>query len=136
MNIETQEHLTTLRNLLTFRIRELSSELHALAMKREESASAGASGDVTDRKDEADDLQRRQIDDEGERVEREELRRCESALHRLDLGTYGDCSDCGDSIPLARLLVQPDAERCAACQTALEHRMRGEPAGAPRLNAT
>jgi RNA polymerase-binding transcription factor DksA len=128
MNIETQEHLTTLRKLLAYRIHELGTELHALAQRREEDAAAG--GDVTDRKDEADDLQRMEVDAEGERVERAELRRCEAALHRLDTGVYGDCGDCQEPIPLARLLVQPDAERCAACQAAFERRTRGEPARA------
>ncbi len=130
MNIETQDHLSTLRNLLLYRIHELETELRALAHKHGESPGTGAGGEVTDRKDEADDLQRRQIDAEGERVERAQLRRCEAALQRLDLGVYGDCCDCEEPVPLARLLVQPDAERCAACQTAFEHRLHGEAARA------
>jgi DnaK suppressor protein len=130
MNIETQEHLTTLRKLLTCRIHELGTELHALEMAQGGAALDGTSGDVTDRKDEAGELQRREIDAEGERVERAELRRCESALQRLDLGIYGDCCDCHEPIPLPRLLVQPDAQRCAACQTSFEHRVGNERARA------
>jgi len=45
----------------------------------------------------------------------------EAALHRLDAGTYGDCAVCAEPISLQRLLVQPAAQRCAACQTAYEH---------------
>jgi len=44
----------------------------------------------------------------------------EAALRRLDAGTYGDCAGCGEPIPLQRLLVQPAAERCAACQSRFE----------------
>lgn len=130
MDIDTQDHLTTLRTLLGERMRELAAGLHALDMKRGDAAAEGAQGDVTDRKDDADDLQRREIDAESERVERAQLRRCEGALHRLDLGIYGNCCDCGDPIPLRRLLVQPEAERCAACQTAFEHKRRAEPSRA------
>jgi DnaK suppressor protein len=59
----------------------------------------------------------------------------EAALHRLDAGTYGDCAVCAEPISLQRLLVQPAAQRCAACQTAYEHarQLASSPArGRPR----
>jgi RNA polymerase-binding transcription factor DksA len=31
-------------------------------------------------------------------------------------GTYGECIECGEPIPAARLEVNPTARRCAACQ--------------------
>jgi RNA polymerase-binding transcription factor DksA len=121
MNLETQAHLTQLRQALTWRIHELQTELRSLAAKREEDAVGSG---VIDRKDEADAWQRADLDDGSERLELVELRRCESALHRLDLGIYGDCCDCHDAIPLRRLLVQPEAERCAECQEAHESQAR------------
>jgi DnaK suppressor protein len=122
MNIETQVHLTQLRQALSWRIRELQAELHSLAMKREEDTVANG---VTDRKDEADAWQRTDIAARSEQLQFAELRRCEEALHRLDLGIYGDCRDCHEPIPLNRLLVQPEAERCAECQSAYETRAHG-----------
>jgi RNA polymerase-binding transcription factor DksA len=113
MNVETQSHLTELRRSLTWRIHELQTELHALALRREESA---IGGDVTDRKDEAQAWQQSELDEQGGRLELAELRRCEAALHRLELGIYGDCCDCHEPIALRRLLVQPEAQRCAKCQ--------------------
>jgi RNA polymerase-binding transcription factor DksA len=40
----------------------------------------------------------------------------ESALRRLDAGTFGDCLGCGHPIPLPRLFAQPEATHCAECQ--------------------
>jgi RNA polymerase-binding transcription factor DksA len=39
-----------------------------------------------------------------------------AALHRIDLGTYGTCADCGTIVPEGRLEAKPDAARCVACQ--------------------
>jgi DnaK suppressor protein len=39
-----------------------------------------------------------------------------AALHRIDLGTYGTCLDCGTIVPEGRLEAKPEAARCVACQ--------------------
>lgn len=44
------------------------------------------------------------------------VRSIEDALRRLDSGAYGNCLDCGSSIPAARLQALPFAERCRDCQ--------------------
>jgi RNA polymerase-binding transcription factor DksA len=80
MDLPTQMHLTTLRDLLAFRLKELRAEV----------AESG-----------------RDVD---------EMEEVAAALHRLDAGVYGDCLDCGKPVALQRLLVQPAAARCAACQ--------------------
>ena len=50
----------------------------------------------------------------------DELRLIDSALQRIDAGTYGNCSDCGREIPVARLKAEPTAERCIQCQEMFE----------------
>lgn len=45
----------------------------------------------------------------------------DAALARIGAGTYGECTDCGTDIALARLQAQPEALRCIPCQTAYEH---------------
>jgi len=50
------------------------------------------------------------------------LAEVESALGRLADGTYGDCVDCGATIPHARLEAYPAAKRCVACQSVAEAR--------------
>ena len=43
-----------------------------------------------------------------------------AALERLDLGTYGQCTDCGGAISSLRLQALPEAARCIACQERAE----------------
>ena len=59
----------------------------------------------------------------------EELRRIDGALTRLNSGTYGDCINCGQTIPAARLKAEPTATRCVACQEMYEktHATRSTP---------
>jgi DnaK suppressor protein len=120
VNVDTQQHLTTLRELLLFRIHELEAEVHAAALQRARDAGAVDHNAVIDRKEEAEAEQRAEIVSQAERLAGTALSDCRSALTRLDEGVYGDCRDCGDPIPLARLMVQPQAGRCAPCQAAFE----------------
>jgi DnaK suppressor protein len=46
------------------------------------------------------------------------------ALHRIDLGTYGTCVDCGGAVPEGRLEAKPEAARCVACQGRLDRSFR------------
>jgi DnaK suppressor protein len=46
------------------------------------------------------------------------------ALHRIDLGTYGTCVDCGAPVPEGRLEAKPEAARCVACQGKLDRARR------------
>ena len=120
MNLDTQQHLTTLRDLLTYRIHELEAEVRAAALQRASDAGAVDLGTVSDRKEEADAEQRAELLSQSEQLVAESLADCRAALRRLDEGIYGDCRDCGEAIPLARLMVQPQALRCASCQVAFE----------------
>ncbi len=53
-------------------------------------------------------------------VQARELRRVEEALVRMAQGHYGECIDCGQAIPAERLLAEPEAARCLACQQRFE----------------
>jgi RNA polymerase-binding protein DksA len=50
----------------------------------------------------------------------------ESARKRLDDPEYGYCEDCGDPIPAPRLVANPVATRCVACQERYEHTYAGQ----------
>jgi DnaK suppressor protein len=49
------------------------------------------------------------------------LAQVESALHRLDQGTYGICARCGNEINPERLEALPYATYCIKCQSEIEH---------------
>lgn len=58
------------------------------------------------------------------------------ALARVDDGTYGECEECENAIPIARLRAIPTARRCVECQQAVErhqasHASRTAPVGVP-----
>lgn len=53
--------------------------------------------------------------------ERELLARVESALARLDDGSFGHCVRCGRAIDPERLRALPHLEHCLSCRTELEN---------------
>lgn len=53
-------------------------------------------------------------------METAELAQIDAALSRIDAGTFGYCSACGEAIAGARLLAQPAATMCIDCQQASE----------------
>jgi DnaK suppressor protein len=54
------------------------------------------------------------------------LDQIDAALARIASGVYGECTDCGSRIALARLQAAPQALRCISCQDKFEH--TGSPA--------
>ena len=125
MDLATQTHLKSLRDMLNYRLVELRAEVHAAQQARQESGEAGTH-DVADRKDEAAQQQLESLGDVQEQRDIDELALVESALQRLDAGIYGNCADCSEPISLQRLRVQPAARRCARCQLLAERALAGK----------
>ena len=48
------------------------------------------------------------------------LKQIELALHRIDVGEFGFCTECAEPVAFARLQVQPYASLCLDCQSARE----------------
>ena len=120
MNVDTQTHLTVLRGMLEFELKEAKAELRGLQRDNVAVLADPPAREAMDRKDEAAAGQEFEVADAAiARLDRE-VAQCERALRRLDLEQYGDCVDCGESIPWPRLMAQPAAERCAACQHVFE----------------
>jgi RNA polymerase-binding transcription factor DksA len=119
MDLPTQTHLTTLRDMLTYRLGELRADVRSAEQHRRD-AERAAVHDIGDRKDDAADAVASGIEAAEEQRDIDEAEDVEAALHRLDEGVYGDCLDCGEPIPLQRLFAQPAAKRCADCQAARE----------------
>ncbi|MDA7510151.1 TraR/DksA C4-type zinc finger protein [bacterium] len=62
-----------------------------------------------------DAMQSQQMALELRRRQQNQLQRAESALQRIDKGTYGKCGRCHKDITLDRLDIQPDAVLCVGC---------------------
>jgi DnaK suppressor protein len=98
----------------------LRSEVAAELTRSEQGRYLDLAGRVHDRGDEAvadllEDLEIAALDRHVHRV-----RLIETALAAIDQGRYGLCRACGAQIGSARLEAEPAAERCIACQTAVE----------------
>jgi len=118
MDFGTQNHLKVLRDLLEYRLRDLRRDIRGAQSVRSDATLSG----VIDRKDQAESEQTSALADAEEQRDWGELARIERALSRLDHGGYGDCLECGTPIPIKRLLAQPAAELCVACQQAQERK--------------
>lgn len=44
-----------------------------------------------------------------------EIAKIEAAIKRIELGTYGDCTSCGERIDEKRLAAVPEAAMCIRC---------------------
>lgn len=104
------------RERLAQRARQLEQMVAGSQLRRE------IEHEVTDLKDGAADEAQAEVDSAKLQRHLAELRLIEQARERLTAGTYGECMDCGESISPARLLAQPTAMRCMACQRNAEHR--------------
>jgi DnaK suppressor protein len=52
--------------------------------------------------------------------DRQKLRDIESAFEMMDNNTYGVCHECGEPIPVKRLLAVPTAQHCVSCKERVE----------------
>lgn len=50
-------------------------------------------------------------------AEREQVKLAliQKSLERMEQGSYGVCTECGDPVPFERLFVFPEAPTCAGC---------------------
>jgi RNA polymerase-binding transcription factor DksA len=112
--------------ILRQRLAERAAALHD-DLRRDRGKLADDRRDATtvlDRKDQADLSIQAGVDDAEFERDLAELAQVDAALERLDAGRYGLCSDCAEPIAAERLLAQPWAARCLACQAQHEQRVR------------
>ena len=113
----TGEQLDRLRQLLVQRRDSLKSQLAKFESAAEPVALDQQSFGRVSR---IDAIQQQQMVVANKKQAARELHRTESALQKINDGTYGDCARCGEPIALARLEVQPAADLFLACQSASE----------------
>lgn len=53
-------------------------------------------------------------------IDAADLGRIDLALKAMDDGSYGLCDECGCSIPLERLQIEPHTQHCVACKSRWE----------------
>jgi DnaK suppressor protein len=126
---ELQENLESRRSEL----------VHELQRKIRTARSDG----ITDR-DVLDDAESSELDIQDDigfaliQLKMEMLNQIDTALRRLEEGSYGDCFECGGEIAEARLRALPFAVRCRDCEQSREaagkrERFAGQRQGSPAL---
>jgi RNA polymerase-binding transcription factor DksA len=83
----------------------------------------GVIGDNTPFADEVDEIQaaeHREIGFATRELLVDRVNRLRAALDRLEVGEYGTCSECGETIAPARLRALPEVETCVRCQDRIE----------------
>jgi RNA polymerase-binding transcription factor DksA len=119
MNHLSDSQLDTIRRLLDARETALQGEVRAAdAEAAERPAALGAEvGDAIDSGDARLQAGMAHVD---KLRDQEELMAIDAARGRIADGTYGECIDCSQPIPVERLKAQPTALRCVPCQTQYE----------------
>jgi DnaK suppressor protein len=114
------EQSTTMRARLRERASQLRAEIRSTLERSADETHVRIAEQVRDTEDDSFsnlivDLNLAEIDrDAGE------LRRIDTALARINEGSYGQCESCGQEIPQARLQAEPTALRCVRCQELFE----------------
>lgn len=113
MNL-TQDQIDEMRKLLENLREETNENIEYFAKSSKPVSLDGSIGRVT----RTDAMQQQQTALTGLRRAREMLVFLESALRKLDEGTFGDCTACGEPIAWKRLKARPDAKLCIECAEA------------------
>ena len=101
---QAKQALQALRDELTGRVARTHKHIH----ERDERVSADYDEQSVEMENQALVMS---LDAEG----REELRMIDSALARIDEGTFGHCMECGQNINAQRLQALPHAALCINC---------------------
>ncbi|WP_298962978.1 TraR/DksA C4-type zinc finger protein [uncultured Roseibium sp.] len=98
------------------KLQSLKAELEALSEISEEArAPVTLDQQSVGRLSRMDALQGQAMAQASERQRRAQIQSIDAALHRLDVGDYGFCVDCGEDISPKRLAVDPAAAFCIKC---------------------
>ena len=105
---------------LNRRATELQTEIAAKEQRQPAHDGQQGQHEVMDRGEEANTHVRTEVRNAEIDRDRTELRNIALARERIEAGSYFECVDCGKTINVERLEVQPTATRCIACQEKAE----------------
>lgn len=108
-----KEGIARLQQVLVKRRDALRKALAGDLSLLQELSSESSGGDAADV---AMDTSQDEINSQLAEVESRELEMIQTALERMEAGTYGQCEACDKPIPMARLNALPYATLCIECQ--------------------
>lgn len=118
------QDMSEFKTLLEQRRDALRVDIQTDAQDSDNKNFANLSAEVRDPGDDSQVIQMSDLSITALEKQQSQLRAVLQALRRIDEGSYGECKDCGGTIPRARLEVNPTAERCTRCQARYENQYR------------
>lgn len=100
-------------------LRELERELIDTVRRGGDRAKPVELGTEQGRLSRMDAMQQQQMALAERSLHQRRLRSVQAALERVDDGSFGECSRCGEDIALRRLQVVPEGPLCMACLRSL-----------------
>ena len=113
----TKEQIVEMRELLDNIREETNLRIEHFVESSKPVSLDGSIGRVT----RTDAIQQQQTALTGLRRAREKLVFLDRALRKLDEGTFGECTACGEPIAWKRLKARPDANLCIECAQGQSH---------------
>ncbi len=117
--MENHRDLEKIKRLL---IEEKQRILSKLAKNKEEEKNNRDRQAVGDEVDQAVALEEEKLRSTLSSLEIQKLRSIDSALRRIEEGTYGYCQECGEPIEEGRLMAKPFAVLCVRCKEEKERK--------------
>jgi DnaK suppressor protein len=123
----TTSRAHTIRRLLEERKRRLTADMQGMIRDVRQTGRTEARG--ADEQDVAAADQQSDVDLAVIQMKAETMARIDSALRRLDQGSFGDCVECGEKITVERLKALPFALRCRDCEDLRERAQKSRTVG-------
>jgi len=111
-DVLSSEFLTDLRSDLESQLRRLE---RSMATTDEASRPVELDQQAVGRLSRMDSLQNQHLTRNLQERERVRYAALVDALKRMEEGTYGQCTRCGDTIQTGRLMIYPETEHCSPC---------------------
>ena len=107
------------------KLRERSEQLRSMQNRASKDAKAQVETSHSDEIDVASALESAESSRMMAEALRLELLQVESALNRMEAGSFGVCEECESDIPVKRLEIRPEARLCIDCQSEEERHYGG-----------
>lgn len=107
----TPDQLAHFKDKLDALARELEADLAGTTAADESITPDKAIGRLT----RMEAIQAQAMGQAGRRRQEQRLQRVRRALERVESGSYGTCTRCGDEIPEGRLEFMPESGLCVTC---------------------
>jgi len=103
------------KSLIKTRIQDEIKEARKLVSELEELTQPIAPDDAIGRISRMEALNNKSVNEHLLAKTQAKLQKLESSLKKVDQEDYGNCRSCNQPIPVGRLMMLPEAEKCVNC---------------------